>query len=221
MAVDGDSRGLTPLPLFHDMGLIGGVLQPLYIGCEATFIEPTLAVSQPQLWLRAISDFAITHSGGPNFLYELSSGLDASQDRRAGPVVLARGVLWRRAGACDDDGKVLRALQGPRSSCFHLLPLLWPSRVHAAGVRRPSRRKWAPAGRGRSAHGSAADHPVPVRKCESSIPRRSKCFRTGWWARSGSGAVSRTRLLGPRRPHARGLQRAPRRRQRRGLSAHR
>lgn len=58
------------LPLFHDMGLIGNVLQPLYIGRPCIFMSPISFLSQPIRWLRAISEFKATTSGGPNFAYE-------------------------------------------------------------------------------------------------------------------------------------------------------
>lgn len=58
------------LPLFHDMGLIGNVLQPLYIGGPCVFMSPVSFLTQPIRWLRAISEFKATTSGGPNFAYE-------------------------------------------------------------------------------------------------------------------------------------------------------
>jgi acyl-CoA synthetase (AMP-forming)/AMP-acid ligase II len=76
MDADAHARILVPLPLFHDMGLIGGVLQPLSVGCEATFIEPAQVVVEPALWLQAIHKYRITHSGAPNYLYDLAAGLE-------------------------------------------------------------------------------------------------------------------------------------------------
>lgn len=58
------------LPLFHDMGLIGNVLQPLFIGCRCVLMSPVSFLSQPIRWLRAISEFQSTTSGGPNFAYD-------------------------------------------------------------------------------------------------------------------------------------------------------
>ncbi len=59
------------LPLYHDMGLIGNVLQPLYLGVPAILMSPYHFLQQPVLWLRAISRYRATTSGGPNFAYEL------------------------------------------------------------------------------------------------------------------------------------------------------
>lgn len=76
MAIGEHSRVLTALPLFHDMGLIGGVLQPLYSGCEGTFMEPAQVVLRPLAWLQAIERYGITHSGGPNFMFDAASQID-------------------------------------------------------------------------------------------------------------------------------------------------
>ncbi|MEO1743807.1 MAG: AMP-binding protein [Cyanobacteria bacterium J06629_9] len=65
-----DSRGVIWLPPHHDMGLIGGILQPVYSGFPVTLMSPELFLRQPIRWLRAISDFRATTSGGPNFAYE-------------------------------------------------------------------------------------------------------------------------------------------------------
>ncbi len=59
------------LPLYHDMGLIGNVLQPLYAGATCVLMAPVAFLQQPIRWLRAISRYRGTTSGGPNFAYEL------------------------------------------------------------------------------------------------------------------------------------------------------
>lgn len=66
-----DSRGVIWLPPYHDMGLIGGVLQPLYVGFPVTLMAPAAFLQRPMRWLAAISQFRGTTSGGPNFAYEL------------------------------------------------------------------------------------------------------------------------------------------------------
>jgi acyl-CoA synthetase (AMP-forming)/AMP-acid ligase II len=58
------------LPLFHDMGLMGNVLQPAYLGIESTLMPPTRFIQRPLRWLRAISTYRATTSGGPNFAFE-------------------------------------------------------------------------------------------------------------------------------------------------------
>ena len=65
-----DSQGVIWLPPHHDMGLIGGILQPLYGGFPVTLMTPASFLRQPIRWLQAISVFGGTTSGGPNFAYE-------------------------------------------------------------------------------------------------------------------------------------------------------
>ncbi|MBE9045948.1 fatty acyl-AMP ligase [Pleurocapsales cyanobacterium LEGE 10410] len=59
------------LPMFHDMGLIGGVMQPLFAGLPAVLMSPIALAQKPLLWLQALSRYRITTSGGPNFAYDL------------------------------------------------------------------------------------------------------------------------------------------------------
>ncbi|HYG08482.1 MAG TPA: amino acid adenylation domain-containing protein, partial [Pyrinomonadaceae bacterium] len=59
------------LPLYHDMGLIGNVLQPLYLGARCILMSPTSFLQSPRGWLEAISRYRATTSGGPNFAYDL------------------------------------------------------------------------------------------------------------------------------------------------------
>ena len=59
------------LPLFHDMGLIGNVLQPLYLGSQAILMSPIDFLQKPLRWLKTISHYQAHTSGGPNFAYDL------------------------------------------------------------------------------------------------------------------------------------------------------
>jgi len=59
------------LPLYHDMGLIGNVLQPLFVGARCVLMSPAAFLQQPLRWLRAVADYRATTSGGPNFAYDL------------------------------------------------------------------------------------------------------------------------------------------------------
>ena len=59
------------LPLYHDMGLIGNVLQPLYIGARCVLMSPVAFLQRPFRWLEAISRYKAATSGGPNFAYDL------------------------------------------------------------------------------------------------------------------------------------------------------
>ncbi len=65
------SKYVSWLPLYHDMGLIGGVLQPLYAGCPIVLMSPFSFLQKPIRWLKAISRYQATTSGAPNFAYDL------------------------------------------------------------------------------------------------------------------------------------------------------
>ena len=80
------------LPLHHDMGLIGNVLQPLHAGGRCVLMSPVAFLQRPLRWLEAISRYRGTTSGGPDFAYELCA-------RKATPEALAGLDLasWRVA----------------------------------------------------------------------------------------------------------------------------
>ena len=87
-----ESRGVSWLPAYHDMGLIGGILQPLYGGFPVTLMAPADFARQPLSWLQEIGRTRATTSGGPNFAYDLCvrkttaaqrAGLDLSSWRVA------------------------------------------------------------------------------------------------------------------------------------------
>ena len=59
------------LPVFHDMGFMAGVLQPLYAGSPCIQMSPAAFLENPARWLKAISRYKATTSGGPNFAYDL------------------------------------------------------------------------------------------------------------------------------------------------------
>ncbi|MGO8744449.1 MAG: AMP-binding protein [Thermoguttaceae bacterium] len=59
------------LPLYHDMGLIGGVIQPIYCGGSCTLLAPAAFLQRPVLWLETISRMQATISGGPDFAFDL------------------------------------------------------------------------------------------------------------------------------------------------------
>jgi acyl-CoA synthetase (AMP-forming)/AMP-acid ligase II len=78
-----ESRIAMWLPLFHDMGLIGGVMQPLYAGVTtAVLMSPVSLIQKPLNWLLAIEKYRITTAGGPNFAYDLLC-LKVTEEQRA------------------------------------------------------------------------------------------------------------------------------------------
>lgn len=68
---DADAHaGVFWLPAYHDMGLIGGVLTPLYVGGPTLLMSPASFLQRPLRWLDAISEYRGTISGAPSFAYE-------------------------------------------------------------------------------------------------------------------------------------------------------
>jgi 8-amino-7-oxononanoate synthase/acyl carrier protein len=65
------SFGVSWLPMYHDMGLVGGVLNPAYMGGTITIMSPVSFLTRPIRWLRAISKYRAVINGGPNFAYSL------------------------------------------------------------------------------------------------------------------------------------------------------
>jgi len=101
------------LPLYHDMGLIGNVLQPLWCGATCVLMSPLSFLQRPRRWLEAIGRFRGTTSGGPDFAYSLCArkippaereGLDLSSWRvafnGAEPVRAATLDAFAEAFAC-------------------------------------------------------------------------------------------------------------------------
>ncbi|MEL6108240.1 MAG: AMP-binding protein [Planctomycetota bacterium] len=73
-ATDGDpsiESGVFWLPFYHDMGLIGGILEALFIGGHSLLLSPRAFLQRPIRWLQAMSDYRATISGAPNFAYQL------------------------------------------------------------------------------------------------------------------------------------------------------
>jgi len=73
---------LSWLPFHHDMGLTGNILHSIYTGCTCVLMSPLQFVQKPLNWLKAISTYKVTHSGGPNFAYSLCA-------ERIGPADMA------------------------------------------------------------------------------------------------------------------------------------
>lgn len=69
--VVGESRLGGWLPFYHDMGLIGHILHPLWLGSSAALMAPSAFLKRPYRWLQMISEHRVTVGGGPNFGYDL------------------------------------------------------------------------------------------------------------------------------------------------------
>ena len=78
-----DAFGMSWLPAYHDMGLVGGILNPLFCGRPTVLMSPMSFLQKPVRWLRGISNYGVTISGGPNFAYDLCTK-KISDDQLAG-----------------------------------------------------------------------------------------------------------------------------------------
>lgn len=66
-----ETKAVSWLPAFHDMGLIGKILLTPYLGSQLVMMSPVSFMQRPLKWLQTISKYGATYSGGPNFAYEL------------------------------------------------------------------------------------------------------------------------------------------------------
>lgn len=84
-----DTEGVIWLPIYHDMGLIGGILEPIFSGSHCTIMSPIDFLKRPFRWLQTISDIkdVPVASGGPNFAFELC--LRATNPKKAAELDLS------------------------------------------------------------------------------------------------------------------------------------
>ncbi len=75
--------GVFWLPAYHDMGLIGGILSPLYAGGTTHLLAPATFLQRPMVWLETLSRTGATVSGAPNFAYELCARKSTAAEREA------------------------------------------------------------------------------------------------------------------------------------------
>lgn len=102
------------LPQYHDMGLIGNILQPLYLGATAVLMSPNSFLQNPLRWLRAVSDYRATTSGGPNFAYRLCAERIREEDK-AGLDLRCWQVAFN--GAEPISARTLELFQAAFESC--------------------------------------------------------------------------------------------------------
>lgn len=77
------SVGMSWLPTYHDMGLVGGVLMAMFYGRPAVLMSPMAFLQKPIRWLRGITKYGVTISGAPNFAYDLCTD-KITEDQLAG-----------------------------------------------------------------------------------------------------------------------------------------
>jgi acyl-CoA synthetase (AMP-forming)/AMP-acid ligase II len=145
LRVDHGSVGVGWLPLYHDMGLIGNVLGSIYAGIPCVLMSPLHFLQRPARWLEAITRYRGSHSGGPNFAYELcvqkiteeqQSGLDLSDWQCAfnGAEPIREQTLRRFAQRF--------AANGFRAEAFHVCYGLAESTLFVTGRTGTPQARW-------------------------------------------------------------------------------
>ena len=123
------------LPLYHDMGLIGGVLQPLYLGAACILMSPMSFLQRP--FRMAPGDFALQgdHQRRAGFcIRPLPAKNQPSTERDARSEQLDCSLQRLRARPRGDPGRVRARFSIQRFSPELFLPLLWTGRSHAARI---------------------------------------------------------------------------------------
>ncbi len=88
-----DSCMVSWLPVFHDLGLIAGVLHPLYSGFPGVLLAPESFVEKPERWLRAIASFRADMTAAPNFAYQLCARAISDQEMKGIDLASLRFAL--------------------------------------------------------------------------------------------------------------------------------
>jgi acyl-CoA synthetase (AMP-forming)/AMP-acid ligase II len=177
-----ESRGVIWLPPHHDMGLIGGILQPLYGGFPVTLMSPAAFLLRPARWLQAISRTRATTSGGPNFAYDLATR-KITPDQRVALDLSSWKVAFNGAEpvAIETMERFAEAFEpcGFRREAFHPCYGLAEATLFVSGAKQ------------RRAGPPASDRPAEPKRTEASVD-----------ARAGSGRVpdgQRVIIVDPRR----------------------
>jgi acyl-CoA synthetase (AMP-forming)/AMP-acid ligase II len=122
------------LPLYHDMGLIGGLLQPIFSGVPCVLMSPAYFLGRPLRWLQASANTAAPSAAAG---FRLPPVQRAGQRGGAGRLDLSR---WRVAYSGSEPIRLDSLSASPRSSpaaasAKQLLRLLWPGRGHPVRCR--------------------------------------------------------------------------------------
>src|SRR4029453_16913453 len=81
------------LPIYHDMGLIGSLMQPLFLGGHCVLMSPAAFLEKPRRWLAAVTRFGAHGSVAPNFAFRLCTRT-ISREQRVGLDLSTLDVLF-------------------------------------------------------------------------------------------------------------------------------
>ena len=178
--------GVSWLPQYHDMGLIGYYIFFALKGGTTYGFSPVDFIQRPALWLETISRYRGTASSAPNFAYEYCLRPDkvpAADARAARPELAAVPDDRRRAGACRRLPRLHSEVRAVRPQPEELLLRLRPGRVHAGRVElRPDASETFDRAALREHSVRAGERPMPT------PTRRRSSAAAGRWARPRSGS---------------------------------
>jgi acyl-CoA synthetase (AMP-forming)/AMP-acid ligase II/alkylation response protein AidB-like acyl-CoA dehydrogenase/acyl carrier protein len=120
---DPDSVMVSWLPLFHDMGLIGSVVAPLYVGFRCVLMAPAAFLKNPRMWLEAISAYRGTCAGSPNFGWDYCVKR-ITEDQKDGLDLSSLAVAYN--GSEPIRAATLRAFSGAFARCGMRKSSLFP-----------------------------------------------------------------------------------------------
>ena len=209
------ASGVFWLPSYHDMGLIGGILQPLYVGRPNVLMSPMSFLQKPYRWLSAISRFRGTTSGGPNFAYDLCVRKITPEQRKTLDLsswrVAFNGAEPVRPETLDAFAETFAPCGFRREAffpCFGLAeatlivsggyavepPVVRAFDAAGAGPRRSDRRR--PGRRGRAGIGRLRPEPARPEDRDRRSRDADRLSRRAEWARSGCRAPAWPRATG-------------------------
>lgn len=167
------------LPIYHDMGMCVGLLQPLYSGAHTVLMSPLAFLKQPLRWLEAISRYGASHTVAPNFAFDLCVRKSSPEQRRTldlssvevaivGSERVNHETLEEFAAAFSDSG-FRRSALFPSYGLAEATLLVSGSRASPAPPYRPLDKKALGAGRIREGRGTRADT-VTLVGCGAVVP---------------------------------------------------
>ncbi len=200
-----DDTGVSWLPLYHDMGLIGLLMTPMTTGFDLAIASPQDFLAAPGDWMRWISEFRGTITCGPNFAYVLAAralrrldGIDLSSWRLAlngaepiDPAAVEAFTRGRIRARARREVAVLRLRHG-RGHARDLVPP--PGYRDGRRLRRPRgtrARAGRPTGRGRRRPPARAPRPhaCAASSCGCATPTRAASSATARSVSSSCGAA--------------------------------
>lgn len=206
VGITAESRTMGWLPHYHDMGLVGQLLQPIFVGADSVLTSPSQFLRRPLLWLRLITEYRSTHTVGPDFAYGLCTRLVTDEQLASLDLSSLEGVITGaepvrgstlaafsdRFAAAGFDGRAFIPAYGMAETTLLVTASVRPDpvepiRVDAEGVEAGELREPTDAGRAVelvSCGPAASGHEIAIMDTASGL-------------RAGEGAIGEILVRGP------------------------